>query len=292
MTQVKKRRRNDGVDYAICIILLFGAIIMLYPFWYVIVGSFNNGLDYGGGGVWLFPRVWTTANYQVILSDNRLWIGFANTIARTIIGTTSAIIFTSLVAYAMSRPKLKCKKFFRGFNLFTMFFSGGLIPFFLLVKSLNLMNSFLVYILPNLYSVYNMIVISSYFRGISGDIYESAAIEGANEYQIWWMIYMPLGMPILATVGMWVALSHWNAYMATMLYTDTEALITLQYYLMQLIKVAAVPDGIDGVLYEQVSAQTLQFSAIVVSTVPLLCCYPFIIKKVFKKGNFEGSVKG
>lgn len=146
-----------AADYFIYALLVFGAVIMLYPFWYVIIGSFNNGLDYGGGGVWLLPRKLTIANYQVILSDNRLWIGFVNTIARTIIGTFCALIFTSIVAYAMSRPKLKCKKFFRGFNIFTMFFSGGLIPFFLLVKSLNLMNSFLVYILPNLYSVYNMI---------------------------------------------------------------------------------------------------------------------------------------
>lgn len=129
MQKTKRRNKMTAADYFIYALLIFGAVIMLYPFWYVIIGSFNNGLDYGGGGVWLLPRKLTIANYQVILSDNRLWIGFANTIARTIIGTFCALIFTSIVAYAMSRPKLKCKKFFRGFNIFTMFFSGGLIPF-------------------------------------------------------------------------------------------------------------------------------------------------------------------
>lgn len=288
---VKKKSKMGVTDYIIYAILLLGALIMLYPFWYVIVGSFNNGVDYAAGGVWFFPRKWTTANYQIVFSDYRLWIGFGNTLARTVLGTGLSLFFTSLVAYAFSRPKLKFKRFLRGFNLFTMFFSGGLIPFFLLINILHLYDTFWVYILPNLYSVYNMIVISSYFRGISNDIYESAVLEGANQYRIWWSIYLPLSKPVLATVGMWIALSNWNAYMATMLYTERESLMTLQYYLMRIIKDAGIPDGMDGTLYEQISATTLSFAAIIVSTIPLLCCYPFILKKVFKKGNFEGSVK-
>ncbi len=290
---MKKRTKKKMLisDYVIYAVLFFGAFIMLFPFWFVIVGSFNNGVDYSAGGVWVLPRVWTTANYQIVLSDKRLWTGFGNTIARTVLGTALSLLFTSVVAYAFSRPNLKFKKFFRGFNIFTMFFSGGLIPFFLLIRILGLYDTFWVYILPNLYSVYNMIVISSYFRGVSRDIYESAVIDGANQYRIWWSIYIPLGVPILATVGMWIALSNWNAYMATMLYTEKESLITLQYYLMRLIKDAGIPEGMDGNLYEQISATTLSFAAIVVSTIPLLCCYPFVLKTVFKKGTFEGSVK-
>lgn len=293
MRALRKNSLNKmkAVDYIIYALLALFALITFYPIWYVIINSFNNGIDYATGGIWLITRKFTSANYQVIFMDARLWTGFKNTILRTVIGTALSLLYTSIIAYAFGRPNLKFRKFFQSFNLFTMFFSGGLIPFFLLVNVIGLYDNFLVYILPTMYSVYNMIVISSFFRGISNGIHESARIDGASEIVIWWKIYMPLSTPILLTVGMWVALGHWNAYMATMLYTKSDSLITLQYFLMRLIKDANIPEGLDGRLFEQISATTLSFAAIIVSLIPIAAIYPLILKG-YVKGNFEGAVKG
>jgi len=273
------------------IILTLFVIITLYPFWYVIIGSFNDGLDYELGVVWLFPRQFSLANYIVVFRDNRLWIAFRNTILRTVIGTIVALLFTSMVAYAMSRRELKHKAFFRIVNMFTMFFSGGIVPFYLLVNMIGLYNNFLVYILPMMYSVYNMIVIQSFFRNIPEEIRESALMDGAREWTIWLKIYIPLSKPVLATVGLWVAVGHWNSYMATLLYTDKDSLITLQYYLMRIIKDAAVPDGIDGGIIGKITAKTISYAAIVIATVPIVCLYP-LIQDQFKKGAVVGSLKG
>lgn len=278
----------DIVNYTILVLF---ALITLYPFWYVIVGSFNNGLDYELGGVWLFSRKFTFANYIAVFNDNLLWIAFRNTILRTVIGTVIALLFTSMVAYAMSRKELKHKGFFRIVNMFTMFFSGGLVPFYLLVNIIGLYNNFLVYILPMMYSVYNMIVISSFFKNLPEEIRESAVIDGAREWTIWLRIYIPLSKAVLATVGLWIAVGHWNSYMATLLYTDKESLTTLQYYLMRIIKDAAMPDGLDGGIVGQVTAKTITYAAIVIATIPIVCLYP-LIQGQFAKGAVVGSLKG
>ena len=156
--------RNNGWDYLMIGFLVLFALICVYPFWYVMIGSFSDGADYMRGGVYLWPREWSLQNYQVTLVDSRLWIGFRVTIARTFICTITHVLFTAMVAYAMSRNDLPCRKFIYWFNMFTMFFGGGLIPFYILLKQLKLINTFWVYVIPGLYSVYNMIICSNYFR--------------------------------------------------------------------------------------------------------------------------------
>ena len=196
-----------------------------------------------------------------------------------------------MVAYAMSRKELRHRKVFRAVNMFTMFFSGGIVPFYMLVNWIGLYNNFLVYILPMSYSVYNMIVMSSFFGNIPEELRESAVMDGAGEFRVWLQIYMPLSKAVLATVGLWVAVGHWNAYMATLLYTNKDSLITLQYYLMRVIKDASMPDGIDGAIAGEITSKTVSYAAIVVATVPIICVYP-LIQKQFAKGVLVGSVKG
>ena len=266
-------------------------LITFYPFWYVIIGSFTNGLTYEMGGVLILPKDVTLANFRVVFNDDRLWVAFRNTVLRTVLGTGVALLFTSMVAYAMSRRELRHRKFFRAVNMFTMFFSGGIVPFYMLVNWIGLYNNFLVYILPMTYSVYNMIVMSSFFINIPEELRESAVMDGAGEFRVWMQIYMPLSKAVLATVGLWVAVGHWNAYMATLLYTDKDSLITLQYYLMRLIKDASMPEGLDGGLVNQISSKTVSYAAIVVATIPIICVYP-LIQKQFAKGVLVGSVKG
>ena len=196
---MKKERLRKTTSFSvsgtvIIFILVLIALITLYPFVYTLAGSFNDGTDFEKGGVWLFPRVFTLDNYAAVFSDYRLWIGLGNTVLRTVVGTAAALIVTSCVAYAMSQRELPCKRFFRVFNVITMFFSGGIVPFFLVVNILGLYDNFLVYILPSLYSVYNMIVISSGYRGISEELHDSAVIDGAGELRIWAQIYFPLSI--------------------------------------------------------------------------------------------------
>ena len=291
---MKKERLRKTTSFSvsgtvIIFILDLIALITLYPFVYTLAGSFNDGTDFEKGGVWLFPRVFTLDNYAAVFSDYRLWIGLGNTVLRTVVGTAAALIVTSCVAYAMSQRELPCKRFFRVFNVITMFFSGGIVPFFLVVNILGLYDNFLVYILPSLYSVYNMIVISTFFRGIGQGVREAAILDGASEMRIWWSVFMPMSTPVLATVGLWIAVMHWNSYLPTLLYTSKdESMWTLQYYLMRIIKDAALPEG--DAVNENVTAQTISFAAMVIAMIPIVCVYPFL-QKYFAKGAALGSLK-
>ena len=279
----------DWVNYSI---LGLFAFITLYPFIYVLAGSFNDGLDYAGGGVWIFPRKITLANYTVVMKDLAFWKAFVNTISITIIGTVCALLVTSMVAYAMSRKELRFRSAFQWINLFAMFFSGGLIPYFLIINMLGLYDNYLVYIIPSLYSVYNMIIIQSFFRGIPEELREAAVIDGAGELRIWLTIYIPLSKPVLATVALWLATGFWNSYFTTMVYTRGGELATLQYHLMKMIKQAKVDTGgMDPSLIEQTTSQTISFAAIIIATLPIVCVYPSI-QKHFAKGVMIGSLKG
>ena len=293
MAAKMRKKRNitafDVVNYAV---LGLFALITLYPFLYVLAGSFNDGLDYAGGGVWIVPRKVTMANYTVVMQDLAFWKAFGNTVAITVIGTVCALLFTSAVAYAMSRKELRFRRVFQWLNLFAMFFSGGLIPYFFIINLLGLYDNFLVYIIPSVYSVYNMIIVQSFFRSIPEELREAAVIDGAGELRIWLTIYMPLSKPVLATVGLWLATGFWNSYFTTMVYTRGVDLATLQYHLMKMIKQAKVDTGgMDPSLIAQTTSQTISYAAIVIATIPIVCVYPFI-QKHFAKGVMIGSLKG
>lgn len=287
-----KKNKMNAFDWANYVVLGLFALITLYPFLYVLAGSFNDGMDYAGGGVWLFPRKITLANYTVVMEDVAFWKAFMNTVSITIIGTVSALLITSAVAYAMSRKELRFHAAFQWINLFAMFFSGGLIPYFLIINMLGLYDNYMVYIIPSVYSVYNMIIVQSFFKSIPEELREAAVIDGAGEIRIWLTIYMPLSKPVLATVSLWLATGFWNSYFNTMVYTRGGDLATLQYHLMKMIKQAKVDTGgMDPSLLEQTTSQTISFAAIIIATLPIVCVYPFI-QKHFAKGVMIGSLKG
>ena len=287
---------NNGWDYLMIGVLVLFALICVYPFWYVVIGSFSDGADYMRGGVYLWPREWSLQNYQVTLVDSRLWIGFRVTIARTFICTITHVLFTAMVAYAMSRNDLPCRKFIYWFNMFTMFFGGGLIPFYILLKQLKLINTFWVYVIPGLYSVYNMIICSNYFRSIPEEIHESATMDGASEFKVFYKLYLPLSTPVLATIALWVGVGHWNAFFDSMVYTTSRELQTLQLYLYKMIKTAefvssADMGGLPSEVQSNVTATTVRYATIVISTIPILCIYPFL-QRFLTKGIMLGSLKG
>lgn len=265
--------------------------LCLYPIFYVLIGSFNQGADYDKGGVYFFTRIFTLENYKSVLEDDQLWQSYLITILRTSIGTITALVYTSIVAYAMSRSNLKFKKIIYAINIITMFFGGGLVPYFLIIKSLGLLNNFLVYIIPALYSVYNMIVMSSFFKGISNEIHEAAIVDGANEFRIWWQIYVPLSKPVIATIALWLSIGHWNSYIDTMYYINDKKLFPLQYYLYNVINSHTLREGMPETMILAVSSSTVTLATIIISIIPVLFFFPFI-RKNFQSGIMVGSLKG
>ena len=241
--------------------------------------------------MWLAPRLFTFENYRVVVQNSAFWHSYMVTIARTVIGTFASLVFTSIVAYAMSRPNLKFRRTFYWINLFTMFFGGGLVPYFLIIKTVGLYDTFWVYIIPALYSVYNMIVIQSGFRSISADIHDAAMIDGAGEFRIYLQIYMPLSKPVLATIILWNAVGHWNSYFDTMIYTNSDELQTLQYYLLKAIQTSSMTEGMPPEMMERLSPQTLSLAAIILSIIPVFCFFP-LVRKNFASGIMVGSLKG
>lgn len=292
----RRRQHINAFDAVNVFFLLLLAFVCFYPFWQILIASFNNGSDYMQGGVYWWPRVFSLDNYTLAFSDERLVTGFTVSTARVVVGTVTSLIFTSIVAYGMALKDIKGKKITFAINIVTMFFSGGLVPYFLLLKQIRLLNTFWVYIIPSIYSVFNMIIISNFFRELPDSLRESALIDGAGEFRVYLSLYLPLSKPVLATVALWIAVGHWNAYFDSMLLTTDPKLMTLQLFLMKLIKEAAFFQNeasllaLDGAA-NKVAYQTMRFATIVIATVPILCVYPFL-QKYFTKGILLGSIKG
>lgn len=284
--------RFSWSDIPIYLCFIVFALITIYPFWYVLVGSFNTGSDYLKGGIFIWPREFTFANFEYVLLDLRLYKAFGVTIARTILTTSLSTIFTAMIAYSMSIHGTPGRKIAYWINIFTMFFGGGLIPYFLLLVNLGFYNSFFVYVIPGMYSVFNMLIFSNFFSGISKDYRESALIDGASEFTIIFRIYFPISKAVFATVALWTAVGCWNSYYDTMLYTSDANLWTLQYYLMTIVKQLNLPPEIMGgrTFGDEISAQTVSNAAIIISSVIILCFYP-LISKTFKKGQMMGAIK-
>ncbi len=289
-----KKKRKNWFDILNLILLLSFTLISIYPLIYVLAGSFSDGKSYLAGDVWIWPKVFSLDNYQMVLFDVRLWKSFGITIGRTVLGTVTAVLFTAIVAYAMSRKNLVGRNWFYRFFIFTMFFGGGLIPYFMVINALWLFDTFWVYIIPGLMSVYNMLVFVNFFKTIPEEIHESAQMDGASEFTILFRIILPLSTPVIATVALWIAVGHWNSFFDTMIYTVEENLWTLQYYLMKVINEASPPPagvGLPPELISNSTPETVGFAAIIVSVIPIFAVYPLIFKSL-TKGVVIGSLKG
>lgn len=295
---MKQKRKIEPFDVFCYFIMIVVTLVMLLPIWYCIAGSFNDGTDYLRGGVYFWPREFTAANYKAVFRDKSIFHSFEVTIAKSVIGTLSCLIVTALAAYAMTRPTLKGKRFYAPFMTVTMYFGGGLIPYFLLIDNLGLNDSFWVYIIPGLFSVWNMIIIRSFFADLPPGLVEAAKIDGAGEYRIFFQIILPLSKPVLATIILFSVVGHWNSYFDSMMYTSSENLQTIQFFLKKLITdpgasgslassvAAAIPDSA-----RKVTPQTIKLAAMVITALPIVCIYP-MLQKYFAKGVMVGSVKG
>lgn len=291
-----RRSTGDKVfDSFIYIFMAVVAIVTLYPFLNVLAISFNDSVDTVRGGLTIYPREFTLKNYETIFGFDGLLVGFKNSIIRTVLGTLIGVVSASMMAYTLSRPDFQARRWMSVVFALTMYFSGGLIPGFLLMKSLGLIGTFAVYIIPAILSVWNVFVVRSYIDGLPYALQESAKIDGANDWTIFWKIILPLCQPVLATIALFIAVGHWNSWFDTYLFNNRSAEnTTLQYELMKVLLSTQTGSNYRDPNAQQsiaaVSPESIKMAITIVVTVPILMVYPFL-QKYFVKGMTLGAVK-
>jgi putative aldouronate transport system permease protein len=282
------------INYSLMIML---SVITLYPFLNVLAISFNNSVDTVKGGISIYPREFTLDNYIQIFKTDALATSVLISVLRTVIGTATGIISAGMVAFTISRRDFFAQRVITVLYLVTMYVSGGLIPEYMLIRNLHLTNSFLVYILPGLISVFNVIVIRAFIDGLPFELQESAKLDGANDFVIFYKIVFPLCMPAIATISLFIAVGQWNSWFDTYLYNGSNKNLTTLQFELQKILLSAQSSGrqdiygsADMVAQKRVSPESIRMAMTIVATVPILIVYPFV-QKYFMKGLTLGAVK-
>ena len=290
-----RRSKGDIIfDSINTVVLVLATLIVLYPLVNMVAVSFNDGLDALRGGITIIPRKFTTKNYVQFLSKQSLPIALRISVARTVIGTISSTFVTALLAYILSRKDFVFKRGLSLLYVATMYVSGGLIPVFLVYKSLGMTNSFWVYILPGMVSAWNMLVLRTYMNGLPDSLAESAMMDGAGHLTIFFRIIFPLCMPVLATVALFSAVGHWNSWFDAMLYNRmADNLTTLQYELQKMLSSVTNQNANAEQMKNaqgSVTPTTMRAAATVITSLPIICLYPFL-QRYFVAGLTIGGVK-
>lgn len=274
--------------------LAFLAFTTLYPFIYTLSMSLSTTKAATEMGLHLYPKEISIMAYKMVFNNRDIVTSYGNTLFRTIVGTITGLLVTTMFAYALSRREMPNRKLYTAIVLFTMLFNGGKIPTYLVLKQLGLMNSLWVYILPNLISAYNVIVARSFFQSLPGALHEAANIDGAGEFKIFFKIIIPLSKPIIMTLALWMAVFHWNAWYDAMMYMSDSSKITVQCLLQRIIQEnnsELISQGVMNPDAMQYTSETVKAATIIVSILPILAFYPFV-QKYFIKGVTLGAVKG
>lgn len=291
---VKRRSRMtvaEVVMYAFAILFL---IAIIYPIYFIVIASFSDPSSVANGQVWVFPKGFTLEGYKELLRHENIWIGYRNTILYTVVGTLFGLVVNISAAYALSRKDLVGRKFFALFFIFTMFFSGGLIPTFLTIRDFHLYNTFLVMVLPFSVVVFDMIVARTFFQtSIPGDLWEAAQIDGCGNLRYFVLVVLPLSKAIIAVLGLWIAVGYWNSYFNALIYLKDPNLYPLQLILRNILITNQMQSGMGTGEAAQVAlrlANLMRYSVIIIATIPIMCVYPFI-QKYFNQGVMIGAVK-
>ncbi len=291
-------------DILVVILMILVLLVTLYPFVNSLAISLNDADDTVRGGITFFPRVPTTRNYELVFTNDKIYTAYLVTIARTVIGTLGGLLLTSLFAFGMAHRNLKGRQFYTVLCIIPMYFGGGLVPFYFLLRSMGLMNSFWVYIIPNLVNIWNMILMRSYFQGIPSDLEESARIDGANYITVFFRIILPISTPIVATIALFVGVFHWNSWYDAAMYVTKQELKPMQSVLMNIINEAKFAEqlaqaanqggGVDlsnVAKGKKVNVRSITMATMIVTVVPIILVYPFL-QRYFIKGIMVGSLKG
>ncbi len=302
-----KKKKNTAIklmksDYVfltfVTLALLAFFIIVLYPLLYVLSSSFSGGVM-TGGGLSLIPARVTMEGYNAVFEQKTVWSGYANSLLYMVTGTAAALVVTILCAYPLSRRTFKNGKVVMALCIFTMYFSGGMIPTYLTIRNYNMLNTIWALILPGSLSVYNMIVMRTYFNtSIPDEMHEAAEIDGCGEWRFLLQIVLPLSGPILAVIGLYYAVDLWNSYYGALLYISDKSKLPLANVLRELLVQSQSLSMENNVSLDSTTqalmekrAEVMRYSLIIVSSLPVMCLYPFV-QKYFVKGVMIGAVKG
>ncbi|MCM3127909.1 carbohydrate ABC transporter permease [Paenibacillus provencensis] len=297
-----KETRQDKIFLALnYLYVTIAFLVVAYPLVYMISASISNPKAVASGAMWLFPKDITFEGYQRVFQDTRIWSGYANTILYTVVGTAVNLMVTIPAAYALSRRDFVGRNFFMGMFMVTMFFGGGLVPTYLLIKELGMINSMWALILPSAASVWNIIVSRTFFQGtIPGELHEAAQIDGCSNLKLFLKIILPLSMPIIAVMALFYGVGHWNSYFSAMIYFNDSDKYPLQLVLRQILVLQEMSAQGSGMM-DSTSATALnnkaevaalvRYAVIIVSTLPVIIIYPFL-QRYFVQGVMIGSVKG
>lgn len=290
-----KRSKGEKIFnvFNIVLLILF-ALTTLYPFIYTLSISLSSAAEASRGGFHFWPRDISITAYSMVFRNDGLFTAYGNTIFRTVVGTLLGLLVTCFYGYALARPETPNKKFFTTVLVFTMLFNGGKIPTYLVLKQYHLLNNIWVYVLPTLISAYNVIVSRSFFMSIPNSLNESAKIDGANEFYIFFKIIAPLSKPIIMTLALFMAVTHWNAWYDSLMYITDNNKIVVQLLLQRIIQesdVTLITQGLVNPEATEFTSETVKSATVIVAILPILVFYPFI-QKYFTKGMMLGAVKG
>ncbi|RPE06586.1 carbohydrate ABC transporter permease [Paenibacillus polymyxa] len=291
------RRRTAGeaiFDFFNNIFMLVICFVTLYPVWYVLVNSFNEGADAMRGGIYWWPRLFSLDSYQAVFANSGIMTAMGVTVAKTLIGTIVHVFFTAMIAYAYSRRELIGRKLYMLIGTITLFFGGGLIPTYLLIRDLGLLDSFWVYIIPAMFSFFDLIIFMAFFRELPDALEEAAKIDGANDFSIFCRIVLPVSLPVVATISLFHGVYQWNDYFTGMIYINNTDLQPIQTYLYRVVAQSSsnqMMSAAPGIVAQSVTSQSIKLATMVITTLPIVLVYPFL-QKYFVKGLMIGSVKG
>ena len=281
------------VNYTILTVFL---LIILYPLIYVVSASFSDGAAVISGRVVLWPVDFSLEAYKKIFQYESIWTGYSNSLFYAVVGTVVNVTLTLFAAYPLSRPDLYGRKLILGLFVFTMFFNGGLIPSYLLVKDLGMLDTRAAMIIPQALSVWNLIIAITYFRfAIPRELLEASQLDGCNDFQYFFRILLPLSAPIIAVLTLFYAINHWNQFFSAMIYLSDKSLFPLQLILRDILISSQVDmnmmEDLQSMAAKEAIRELLKYALIVVASVPVLMIYPFV-QKYFVRGIMLGSVKG
>ena len=296
MFALKRKTKGEALfDIINNLIMLCICFITLYPIWYVLVNAFNNVNDAMRGGIYWWPRMFSFENFEAVFASPGIMQAMWVTVAKTLLGTVLHVFFTAMVAYAFSRKNLIGGKFYMLMGTVTLFFGGGLIPTFLLMKDLHLLENFLVYIIPVMFSFFDLIIFMTFFREIPDGLEEAARIDGANDWSIFLRIVLPVSMPVIATIALFHGVYQWNDYFTGMIYINNTDLQPIQTYLFRVVAQSSSSQMMVAVqgssVTRSVTSQSIKLATMVVTTLPIVFVYPFL-QRYFVKGMMIGSIKG
>ena len=272
------------------LLLVLIAVIIVVPLWNIVISSFSSGKALAEGGFIFFPKEYSLENYRTVLRDSSIWKSYLISIAKTVIGVITHLFFCSILAFAMSKQYLRGRKMYTAMGVITMFFSGGMIPTYLLMKNLGLLNNFMVYLLPQLFSYYDMVILMNFFRQVPPSLEESAQIDGAGVWTVFLRIILPLSKPALATIALFNGVYQWNDFMTAKLYITNKDLYPVQMKLYEIIVQQQTQTMSVGSFVMETTTKGVQLATIVITTVPIVIVYP-MLQKHFVSGMMLGAVK-